>query len=258
MSRSPLFLSSVAALIFSAAVFAQGPPIGDRQAVVLAGQTISAMLGHTSIRDVTLTGTVTWDSADTGTITLKALGTGESRMDLALTSGTRVEIRDASKGAPQGRWIATNGGRGEFASHNTLTDAVWFFPALGSLARASKEDLTYIGRETRRGLTVEHVQTSVMQPRFPTNISFRQLSQMDFYLDATTLLPVATTFNTHPDNDLLNNLPVEVDFSDYRKIDGVVVPMRIQRYQQGNLMLEIELSGASFNTGLSPSDFDAN
>jgi hypothetical protein len=78
----------------------------------------------------------------------------------------------------------------------------------------------------------------------------QQLSTMDFYLDANTLLPVAVTFNAHPDNGASTNLLVEVDFSNYQTVSGVVVPMHIQKYQQGNLMVDVVVTGASFNTGL--------
>jgi len=80
------------------------------------------------VSDVTLTGNATWTVGDpeTGTVALRALGSGESRVDLTLSGGTRTEIRDASAGVPQGKWTAQDGTSGMFASHNTLTDAVWF------------------------------------------------------------------------------------------------------------------------------------
>ena len=81
---------------------------------------------------------------------------------------------------------------------------------------------------------------------------------MDFYLDATTLLPVAITFNAHPDNTANTNLLVEVDFSNYQAFNGVTVPTQIQRALQGNVLVDITISGASFNTGLPLSDFTIN
>ena len=81
---------------------------------------------------------------------------------------------------------------------------------------------------------------------------------MDFYLDASTLLPVAIAFNAHPDNNALANLPIEVDFSNYQSINGVAVPMHIQRHQQGNLQVDLVVTGATFNTGLPLSIFNIN
>jgi hypothetical protein len=239
--------------------FAQNPPASDPQALAYAAQSIAAISGSISISDVTLTGSVTWGGSDTGTATLRALGTAESRMDLALTGGTRTEIRDAQTGAQLGQWFAPDNASGNFASQNCSTDAVWFFPVLGSLAAGPNVVLSYLGPQTWNGQSVQQIQSYIYQPN-PGGLvpSPQQLSTMNFYLDATTLLPVAVTFNAHPDNDATTNLLIEVDFSNYQTVGGVLVPMHIQRYQQGNLMVDVALTGASFNTGLSLSTFAVN
>jgi hypothetical protein len=257
MLRSAAVCFASVALAYSAAS-GQNPPASNPQAVTYAAQSIAAMVGSVSISDVTLTGSVTWNGPDTGTATLQALGTGESRMDLALTSGTRTEIRDAQTGVPLGKWIAPNNASGSFAYQNCLTDAVWFFPSLGSLAAIPNVVLLYVGEETHNGATVQHLQSYVYQSGQTSSPSPQQLSTTDFYLDAATFLPQAVTFNTHPDTDPSTNLLVEVDFSNYQTISGVAVPMHIQRYQQGSLMVDIAVSGASFNSGLSLSVFTIN
>jgi hypothetical protein len=203
---------------------------------------------------------VTWSGSDTGTATLMALGTGESRMELGLGSGTRSEIRDAQTGTQLGKWINPDNTSGAYTSHNCWTDAVWFFPALGSLATGPNVVLSYVGQETRNGAAVQHIQSYIYQPNWPSGVtpSPQQLSTVDFYLDASSLLPVAVTFNAHPDNDASTNLGVEVDFTDYQSVSGVMVPMHIQRFQQGSLMVDLVLSTASFNTGLSLSNFSIN
>jgi hypothetical protein len=245
--------------IACSAVFAQTQPPSDPQALSYAAQSIAAMVGIVSISDVTLSGTVTWNGSDTGTAIFRALGTSESRMDLSLSSGTRTEIRDAQTGTQLGEWINPNNASGKFAFQNCQVDTVWFFPVLGSLAVGPKVVLSYIGPETRNGESVQHIQSYMYQPS-PTALapSRQSLSTMDFYLDATTLLPAAVTFNAHPDNNTTANLLVEVDFSNYQSLSGVLVPMHIQKYQQGNLMVDVVVTGASFNSGLSLSIFAVN
>jgi hypothetical protein len=181
-------------------------------------------------------------------------------MDLTLTSGTRTEIRDAQTGIPLGQWFAPNNASGYFASQNCWTDAVWFFPAMGSLAAGPNVVLSYIGQTTWNGESVQHIQSYVYQANSSSvpSPTPQQLSTIDFYLDATTLLPSAITFSAHPDNNASTNLLIEIDFSNYQNIGGVVVPMQIQKYQQGNLVVNLVLSGASFNTGLSLSIFAIN
>jgi hypothetical protein len=254
-------ITLVAIAVLSYSSLAQSQPPSDPQAVTYAAQSIAAMTGSTTISDVTLTGTVTWyvGGTDTGTATLRALGAGESRMDLALTAGTRTEIRDAQTGPQLGEWFAPNNTSGNFASQNCWTDAVWFFPVLGSLAAGPNVVLSYIGPTTWNGESVQQIQSYVYQSnQLGLTPSPQQLSTMNFYLDATTLLPAAVTFNAHPDNNSTTNLLVEIDFSNYQTISGVVVPMHIQKYQQGNLMVDVVVTGASFNTGLSLSIFTVN
>jgi hypothetical protein len=250
-------------LVGSTVLFSQNRlPASNPQAVSFASRSIAALTGGQAIQDVTLTGTVTWSggaSPETGTATLLASGTGESRMSLVLTSGTRTEIRDASTGVPQGKWISESGASGLFASQNCATDAAWFFPVLGSLAAGPNVVLTYVGQETRNGEAVQHIQSYVYQANSAgVNPSPQQLSTMDFYLDAATLMPVAIIFNAHPDNNASTNLPTEVDFSNYQIFNGILVPTHIQRFLQGNVLVDITISSASFNTGLPISDFAIN
>lgn len=235
-------------------------PVSDPQAVSLARQSITVLTGLASITDVTLTGNVTWADGESGTATLKALGTTESRIDLILSSGTRTEIRDAQTGANIGKWVNPDNSSGMFAPHNCWTDAVWFFPALGSLIGGPNMVLSYVGQESRNASLVQHIRVYnyYQWNSFSVGPTPQQLSTIDFYLDKNTLVPVAMTFNTHPDNDAMTNLLVEVDFSEYRYFNGVPVPMRIQKYQQGSLMMDVVVIEASFNSGLLLSAFAVN
>jgi hypothetical protein len=259
MYRACLIVLYAGFITLSTLLSAQSAPTSSPQALAYAAQSVAVLTGGTSISDITLTGNVTWNGTDTGSASLKALGTGESRIDLALPSGTRTEIRDAETGTAIGQWINPNNTSGALAFQNCQTDAVWFFPALGSLAAGSNVVLSYIGQETRNGTAVQHIQSYVYQPNAMTiGPTQQQLSTMDFYLDATTLLPSAIAFNAHPDNNASANLSVDVVFSNYQNINGVAVPMHIQKYQQGNLLVDVVVTSEAFNTGLSLSSFTIN
>lgn len=237
----------------------QKRPLSDPQALLYAAQSIVAISGGKQILDVTLAGRVTWSvgmETEMGTVTLLALSTGESRVDLALSSGNRKGIRDSATETDRGIWRNPTGGTELSTPQNCMTDAVWFFPALGSLSARPNVVLSYVGRETRSGSTVQHIRSYVYMPSLSTlSSAIQHLSGMDFYLDSVTHLPVATVCNIHPDNAADSNIAVEIDFGNYQQIDGVQVPMRIQRFVQGALLADISLDTASFNTGLSSSMF---
>jgi hypothetical protein len=236
-------------------------PTSDPQAISLANQALSALVGTTQVGDVTLTGTATRTAGSdvgTGAVTLKALGVAMSRLDMNLSNGTRSEIRNLSSGLPQGFWIAPNSSAHSAANHNNMTDAAWFFPALTVLSQASNSSylFTYVGQETRNGTTVQHIRVAqnIGSAADPTGLA-RQLSTEDIYLDGNSLLPVALTFNAHPDNNALANIPVEVDFSNYQVVNGVKIPFRVQQFFNGTLFLDITVQSAALNAGLTSTDF---
>jgi hypothetical protein len=103
-----------------------------------------------------------------------------------------------------------------------------------------------VGLETLNGASVQHLH-SVW--------SGQQLTTMDFYLDATTFLPVAINLNAHPDTDSNTNIPIQVLFSSYQNLNGVLVPYHIQEFFNGTLFLDFTASSAAINSGLADSLF---
>jgi hypothetical protein len=233
-------------------------PLSDPQAIALATQAIAALTNGTTISDVTLTGNATWiagSASDNGSVTLMAKGTGQSRMDLKLSGGSRSEIRATTgSGVGLGQWMDAKGSFHDFAFHNCLTDAAWFFPALSSLAQGPNVVLSYVGQENRHGVSVQHIHSYVYSSS-PLN---EQLSAMDFYLESNSLLLVAITFNVHPDNDQATNIPVEIYFSSYQTMNGVVAPAHIQKFLDRQLILDMAISAATINSGLANSEFQLN
>jgi len=246
-------MSRTVALLFTIGLFAL-PTISlaqsDPQALAFAAQSLAALTGGTTVNDVTLTGNATLtvgSDVGSGTATLSAKGRYESRIDLNLDNGQRTEIRNSTNG-PLAEWIGSDGNSHLFAQQNCLTDAVWFYPTFSSLASANdpNQTLSYIGLETFNGTSVQHLH-SVW--------SGQQLTSMDFYLDATTLLPVATNFNAHPDTDPTTNIAVQILFSSFGNQNGVQVPYHIQEIFNGNLLLDFTATTATVNSGLQDSLF---
>jgi len=240
---------------------AQQAAVQAPQAVALATQALAALTGTTQVSDITLTGTATrtaGSDVETGNITLKALGNQASRFDLVLSTGTRSEIRNASGGTPQGSWITSDGVPHAMAYHNTFTDAAWFVPELSVLSELANPNLivSYVGQETRSsGEAVQHLHfASQSASTDPTGL-FQSLSAEEVYLDASTYLPVALIFNTHPDNDANTNISVEIDFSSYQSVNGAQVPFHIQKLLNGTLLLDVTVQAANINSGLSETSF---
>jgi hypothetical protein len=210
---------------------------------------------------VTLTGTATriaGSDTETGTVTLKVAGSSDSRIDLNLSNGPRSEVRNVSNSIPQGSWTGTDGVSHAVPMHNCMTDASWFAPQLSVLSQISDPSIAvlYVGQETRDGTAVQHLHFEAPQSTTvdPTGL-IRHLTSEELYLDASSLLPVAITFNTHPDNDAGTDIPVEVDFSNYTRVNGAQVAFHVQQYLNGSLFLDLEIQSAVLNSGISQSAF---
>jgi len=234
------------------------PPLSDSQAIALASQSIAALTRGSAISDVRLTANVTWARGAepaVGTGVLLAKGFSDSRIDLAFGEGKRTEIRNGFDG-PAGKWVNPDGQSGKYAFHNCLTDAAWFFPALSSLAKAGDPRFvfSYVGEETWNGQAAQHIRIYQVQKDFK---DVQRLSTMDFYLDPTSSLPLGVAFKSHPDKTGSIEMPVEIRFSEYEIVNGVEVPFHIQRLQSGALLMDLRVTMASFNNGLSDDVFES-
>lgn len=260
----PMWMLPLLALLLTTNVPAQTvapsqAAASDPQAVALANQAVLALTRGVPITDAMLTGTairIVASDQQSGGVTLKVKGTGESRIDLAISSKF-CEVRNDAVGP--GFWYGKDQTWHPMALHNALTDAAWFFPALSSLSVVNNPNTTstYIGLETREGIAVQHVrisrQVSNVAPR--SAAFFSHLNTVDFYLDVRSLLPAFIAFAVHPDDDAGIDIPAEIRFADYRNVNGVQVPFRIQKLVQGSLLLDLAISQAAINTGIQDADF---
>lgn len=235
----------------------QAAPVTTPQAFAILQRALSALNAQQPLTDITLTASarrIAGSDDESGTATIKALASGASRLDLSFASGNRTEIFNASTTPPTGSWSGPDGVVHPMAYHNLLTGPFSFFPAFALAASYSSHAtvVTDMGLETRNGQSVQHV--SLSQPSiFPVAtgvLSSASLTRIDLFLDSTTLLPLAITFNTHPDNNALLDIPVEIDFSDYTVVNGAQVPFHIQKLINNSLVLDLQLQKASLNTGI--------
>ena len=230
----------------------------DPQAVAIASRSLEALSGGAAINDLTLQGPATYTvggDVETGAVSLLASGNLASRVTLRLTDGQRTEVRNGAAGD----WIGTDGTAHAMALHNCWPDADWFYPGLSFQALNSDPGLglAYVGLENKNGLAVQHLRLfRLVGSRSAAVVTAIQtLSAEDIYLDASSYLPRFLDFNLHPDDDFSRSIRVEIAFVGYQKVNGVAVPVRIQKYFNGGLLLDLSVASAGVNTGLPASDF---
>jgi hypothetical protein len=219
---------------------------------------MAALTNGETVSDATLNASVTSTISadyDTGHATFYAKGITESRVDLNMNAtGTRSDVRNVAMRAPGGAWETNGGTPLHFAPHNCFTDAAWFFPTLSSLSQTANPNFvfSYIAEEQHGGVNAQHIRVYQWSAEGAPSA---RLSTMDFYLDAVSFLPIAIGFVSHPDNNMGTNLPSEIEFANYRSVNGVRVPFHFQKIFGGGVVLDVIVTSASFNTGLSDTLF---
>jgi hypothetical protein len=233
-------------------------PVRDPQALTLIASSLKALTGSVTVNDATLQASASYiagSDEEAGTATLIALGNQQSLVQLNLSGGTRQETRNG----PAGSWSGPDGTAHSMATHNCLTDASWFFPAL-TLEAVVDDPLTavsYLGTDASKGRPLLHLQVSRAPAGQWASVTalVLDLSTMDIYLDPQSFLPVVLDLRAHPDVDAGTNIPVEIQFGNFQHISGGLVPFRIQKYLQGTLTLDLAVTNVSINSGVPQSAF---
>lgn len=228
----------------------------DQGSVVTQAQ--AALCQKAIPTDVQLNGTVSFtqgSTTDSGPITLKARLSGESRVDMALSGGAVSELR-ISGSDPQFKSYR-NGSWTNAATHNSWTDTNWFFPAISGLLRGSVGSFNLTDTSLDANSPRIHQTWQIAGQKSDATALIQQLSTVDYDLDPVSYLPVDVSFLAHPEDDFNRGILVEATFSDYRDVSGVMVPFHIKRFVNGTLELDITISSAMINPGLSDSDFIA-
>ncbi len=233
----------------------------QNQGSTLLKQSLAALLNSTVLSDVTLSGSarrIAGSDDETGNATYKALSSGAARFDFSYPSGARSEVRTATSNGCVGIWYGPDGLSHPIASHN-LVNKSDIFPAftLGGFNSTQNFVITLIGQETKSGRSVYHLSASQQFSQMNGAAAgvMQHLTQTDIFLDVSTFLPVAADFNIHPDTDIGLDIPIELVFSDYRPVNGVQIPFRVQKYLNNSLILDLQFQSASLNTGLPSSLF---
>lgn len=259
MHRLTVFAGPLLSLYALCAVAqTSSPAVSDPQAISLVQQSVTTLTGSTAITDVTLNAnviSVMGSDYETGTGIFRAKPNGESRIDLTLSGGTRTDVRSVLTGTPIGAWRQNGGKPVPYAQHNCWTDAAWFSPPFSSLAQFSNLNFVfkYIGPEQHNGVAVQHIQ--VFQIGLNDGGLVQRLSTLDFYLSSNSNLPLAIAFNAHDDSNMNVNVPTELDFANYQSVNGIQVPFHFQQIVNGTVVLDVRITGAVFNVGLSDSLF---
>jgi hypothetical protein len=188
--------------------------------------------------------------ADEGNFTAKCGIDGSSNIQFQTATGPKTETRNSVDGVTAGTWTDSHGEIHSMAQHNTLGPGAWFCPhlALGELLADSSLRIQYQGQTTKDGQLVDdfYIAKPAVDNK-PISVWMAQLTGAHLYLDSQSLRPSLLSFNIHPDNNATIDLPVVVQFSNYTSINGLWLPLHIDRYVNSTLNLSLELTASSLS-----------
>ncbi len=232
----------------------------DQQALTIVAQVLKNAGGAaalSAIQDVTGSGTITyyWAGEEVqGTLTVKGRGTGQFRLDANLSTGSRSWAVNNGAGFVK----EVDGSVTKIPYHNTVNFGNLTFPLsfIAAVAQDTSTIINYVGLETKESSQVHHVR---MQKAFastadPSGILSR-LTIRDFFIDSTTFQVVSTLDMVHPADASTIDYPREMQFSDYRNVNGILVPFLIVEVATGQRTYAIQLNQVTFNSGLQDSEF---
>jgi len=236
----------------------------DSHAVTVVTNALNAMTTGILVNDLTLSTQVSRATSPTivsGAATLEAASNGDASLTYSFADGQRGEIINTSA-APRGAWMSADGTWHPIVLHNTWTPAAWFAPTLVMEQALNDPEWAIgdLGAVAVGGLQLEHLRFWRVLPSASgtaaTLGTIQNLSAVDAYFDMTTSLPVSLDFNLHPDSDPGTNIPVHVEYSNWQRSSGVLMPFHIQKFFNGGLMDDFTVSSAVVNSGLSVSVFN--
>jgi hypothetical protein len=241
----------------SSGPFAQQSFAQTASAVPLISQMTTAFAPKEVIQQVQLAGAATWYAGtleDSGTVSLTASTNGSSQMQLSLdTLGQRTESQTGAGLNAACQWVGADAVAHNVDSANCLRPAVWFLPALSlqssllpSYVCASDLGLGTVGsaQTTYRHLQSELVFSSLSSA---TAAYIASSSVSDLGLDPVSLFPTVLAYSIHPDGGSPALILVEIRYSQYQLVSGAEIPFHIQRYVNGSLQLDIQISSAQVN-----------
>jgi len=258
------FVVSVLFLISSAAQQTPPPltpsPQRDAQAISILQQSLAAMGADRlpQVADLTISGQIVQQRAldkTSGTILLKMTGPEMVRVETNVPDGTTVHIVNGI------RMRRIHGAEDEaMPMHAALNHPFQYVPLLSGLRTITDPSIavSFVGEETVDGKSVYHVRVEKVYPQQPAEQGrlLSKLTGTDLYIEEGTFLPVMRVQELPSLIDAKNSLSIEFRYSDYRQIQGVMIPYKIGVYVNNQESAEIRFTSLVLNSGVNPLEFE--
>lgn len=205
------------------------------------------------VHRVDLRGMGTWHAGsevEQGGITLSATSAGVSSLDFSPGDGSHKLTATAIGPGRECTW-SKDGTSHQEGYLNCLKPLVWFLPGitLQPDTMPSSIGIDNMGTVQLNGHSFHALKAQVVKSGLSASLlkEATKRSTMTLDLNPRTSLPAQLHYSVHPNNGAPTNIRIEIRYSDYHKVDNAEIPYHIQRFVNGSLQLDIEISSASLS-----------
>lgn len=262
----------VVVLLFSNSANAQkddrpgppGPPEKDAAAVALMQQALGSMgtptLAANRAQVLNLLATGRYlpgsDSSKASPIPfrLKVRGFDQIRWEMESSEGIAVTLIVGGSG-----WFISPKGSATLPVNALQGRKYELMPLLGIAEWMShdRSSIRYVGTEAVQGKNLIRLSLTKMgraedSPDIQSTMA--AIHQQELYFDPETRMPVRLRYYEHP-GDWRVNIPVDVEFSDFKVVNGILFPTRVTRSIRGQKLGEYVFESLVFGAELSAQDF---
>ncbi len=212
-------------------------------------------MGGVALADSVAAGTielVAGSKTEAGTIRILTRGMDQTAEEIVTPEGTRQVVYSREQASE----VEANSSKTlQLELVVTSQSACFPLPLLAAALNHPDTAFEYLGQETLDGLVVHHLR---FWNTFSSNAKLRHLAEFsvkDLWIDAATGLPRKLSFDRRAAGGAEPRIPVEVFFSDYRRVSGALYPFRIEKHFNGTPWATITINNVQLNAGLTDAAF---
>ncbi|MGH9509003.1 MAG: hypothetical protein ACRD2Q_08660 [Terriglobales bacterium] len=249
-------VASIVCLFFLAAqpVLSQAQVTRSPEAVALLAQ-CAATMGAAQLQDVQAEGTVTRADGREPARSLLVKSKGADRVRNEITAADRQETYVVNRGRGHELRGETRKALPAHAIGYHRPEHIPAFACQVDLGRSQMEAV-FVGVEAVRGRAAYHIKFVAAARGDADDGLEALLSEFHVFLDGETLVVLKTWNYVFAPDAIENHSRWELYYSDYRNVGGVMMPFRIERYDNDQKLEEVVFSRVLTNVGIADSEFE--
>ena len=243
----------LAGVLLSAAASAQ-PPQRDPQAVVILQRSFAAMGGAVPSDSLAMGNVVlvAGSKTETGTIRILTRGLNQTLEEIQTFDGRRATIYSNGL-ANEVEGTTVKSLQLELVVNSQCPD--FPLPFLAAVLNDPDSGIQYVGLESVDCSPVHHIRFWKGFSIKPKLQHLAEFSVKDVWLEAASGLPRKLSYVRRAASGSEPGIPVEVFYSDFRNVGGVLYPFRIEKSLNGTPWATITITNVVFNSGLTDGNF---